>query len=268
MSEAPVLKRRRITTACNSCRVKKSKCDGKRPLCGRCSGYGYHCSWGNQAQRQESPVAQFTASATGLDKSQQLLAVYQQLVQSLTPQLPRDTRAEVRNCLATVQARVGALVANDADSSPSSSADTTTVQPIHSRRYLGEISDVHFCNIVKQTAEPDAEARDTTDCVDNYDPEDLATPRHYSHPLMNLPGRAQVEEDLHTYFSTIHFAYPFVSKPSFMAKLETLQSQGVDRRRYSTRTVIPLFPTHYPNWNWTERRYMSSAHEMEPNQDS
>lgn len=174
-------------------------------------------------------MSQLTISGTGtgLDKSQQLLVVYQQLVQSLTPQLPRDTRAEVRNCLATVQARVGALVTNHVDSSPSSSADTLTVQPIHSRRYLGEISDVHFCNIVKQTAEPDADAHETTGCVDNYDPEDLAAPRHYSHPLMNLPGRAQVEEDLHTYFSTIHFAYPFVSKPSFMAKLETLQSQGV-----------------------------------------
>lgn len=172
-------------------------------------------------------MAQLTASATGLERSQQLLAVYQQMVQSLTPQLPRDTRAEVRNCLATVQARVGALNTSDVDTSPASSADTSTVQPMHSRRYLGEISDVHFCNVVKLTAEPDAEAPDNTDVVDNYDPEELATPRHIPHPLMNMPGRAQVDEDLHTYFSTIHFAYPFVSKPSFMAKLETLQTEGV-----------------------------------------
>lgn len=44
---------------------------------------------------------------------------------------------------------------------------------------------------------------------------------------MNMPGPVQVEEDLNTYFSTIHFAYPFVSKPSFMAKLESLQTEGV-----------------------------------------
>lgn len=148
-------------------------------------------------------------------------------MQSLDPQLPRDTRAEVRNCLATVQARVGSLGTTDVDASPSSSAHSSIVQPIHSRRYLGEISDVHFCNIVKLTAESDADARDIADCVDNYDPEEVALPRNVPQPLMNMPGRAQVEEDLHTYFSTIHFAYPFVSKPSFMAKLETLQTEGV-----------------------------------------
>lgn len=133
----------------------------------------------------------------------------------------------MRNCLATVQARVGALTTSDVGPSPSSSADTSTVQPVHSRRYLGEISDVHFCNVVKLTAESDAGARDNTDCVDNYDPEELATPRLIPHPLMNMPGPVQVEEDLHTYFSTIHFAYPFVSKPAFMAKLATLQTEGV-----------------------------------------
>lgn len=122
---------------------------------------------------------------------------------------------------------MGSLAAGDADVSPSGSADTSTVQPVHSRRYLGEISDVHFCNVVKLTAEPDADARESTDGVDNNEPEEVATPRHVLHPLTNMPGRAQVDADLHTYFSTIHFAYPFVSKPSFMAKLETLQTQGV-----------------------------------------
>lgn len=86
---------------------------------------------------------------------------------------------------------------------------------------------MHFCNVVKLTAESDADARDTADCVDNYDPEELAPPRPFSQPLMNMPGPVQVEEDLNTYFSTIHFAYPFVSKPSFMAKLESLQTEGV-----------------------------------------
>lgn len=133
----------------------------------------------------------------------------------------------MRNCLDTVQARVGSLATGGADTSPSNSSDISTVQPVHSRRYLGEISDVHFCNIVKLTAESDVGARDATDYVDNYDPEELAAPRPFSQPLMNMPGRAQVAEDLETYFSTIHFAYPFVSKLSFMAKLETLQTQGV-----------------------------------------
>lgn len=158
-----------------------------------------------------------------------MLVAYQQLVQSLTPLLPKDARVEVHNCLAIVQARVGSLAAvpPDGKSPPAVQPGTTTVQPVQNRRYLGEISDVHFCKIVRQTADSDGDSSDAADDVDDYDLEEQATPRHLAHPLTDIPGRTEVEEDLHTYFSTIHFAYPFVSKPSFMGKVETLQAEGV-----------------------------------------
>lgn len=149
-------------------------------------------------------------------------------MQSLTPLLPRDARVEVHNCLAIVQARVSSLAASsDGKSPPAVQAGTATLQPVQNRRYLGEISDVHFCKIVRQTADSDGESGDAADDVDDYDLEEQATPRHLAHPLTEMPGRAEVEEDLHTYFSTIHFAYPFVSKASFMTKVETLQTEGV-----------------------------------------
>ena len=39
-STAPVQKRRRVTRACDECRRKKIKCDGKQP-CTHCTVYSY-----------------------------------------------------------------------------------------------------------------------------------------------------------------------------------------------------------------------------------
>lgn len=44
-NKKPTLKRRRVTRACDECRRKKIRCDGKQP-CSHCSvfGYGMHSS--------------------------------------------------------------------------------------------------------------------------------------------------------------------------------------------------------------------------------
>ncbi|RDW79353.1 hypothetical protein BP6252_03991 [Coleophoma cylindrospora] len=39
----PAGKRRRIALACRTCRVRKSRCDGQRPLCSSCSSFGFDC---------------------------------------------------------------------------------------------------------------------------------------------------------------------------------------------------------------------------------
>lgn len=42
-SGPPASKRRRIGLACNSCRVRKSRCDGQRPSCASCLSLGFDC---------------------------------------------------------------------------------------------------------------------------------------------------------------------------------------------------------------------------------
>jgi hypothetical protein len=41
---APLQKRRRVTRACDECRRKKIKCDGKQP-CTHCTVYSYGACW-------------------------------------------------------------------------------------------------------------------------------------------------------------------------------------------------------------------------------
>ncbi|KAL4896204.1 fungal-specific transcription factor domain-containing protein [Aspergillus ambiguus] len=41
--DAPVVKRRRVALACDSCRARKSRCDGARPKCSLCGDLGFEC---------------------------------------------------------------------------------------------------------------------------------------------------------------------------------------------------------------------------------
>ncbi|KAJ5596371.1 hypothetical protein N7450_002829 [Penicillium hetheringtonii] len=41
----PANKRRRISLACNACRVRKSRCDGQRPACSSCMSLGFDCQY-------------------------------------------------------------------------------------------------------------------------------------------------------------------------------------------------------------------------------
>ncbi|KAK5130628.1 hypothetical protein LTR08_001887 [Meristemomyces frigidus] len=51
-------KRRRVTRACDECRRKKIKCDGKQP-CTHCTVYSYECSYDQPSNRRRNPAPQY-----------------------------------------------------------------------------------------------------------------------------------------------------------------------------------------------------------------
>ncbi|CAK7274455.1 Gypsy retrotransposon integrase-like protein 1 [Sporothrix epigloea] len=54
----PVHKRRRVTRACDECRRKKIKCDGRQP-CTHCSVYTYECTYDKPSNRRRNPAPQY-----------------------------------------------------------------------------------------------------------------------------------------------------------------------------------------------------------------
>lgn len=61
-SGEPVPKRRKIPLACNACRDRKSRCDGRRPACSTCEkkGTSDKCAYEESTlitQRYESPLS-------------------------------------------------------------------------------------------------------------------------------------------------------------------------------------------------------------------
>lgn len=46
------VKRQRVSTACDTCRVARDKCDGEKPTCGPCHGRGHLCSYASRTQKR------------------------------------------------------------------------------------------------------------------------------------------------------------------------------------------------------------------------
>ncbi|RDW86517.1 putative C6 transcription factor (Mut3) [Aspergillus mulundensis] len=68
-------KRRRVTRACDECRKKKIKCDGKQP-CTHCTVYSYECTYDQPSNRRRNPAPQYVeALESRLHKAEALLRV-------------------------------------------------------------------------------------------------------------------------------------------------------------------------------------------------
>ncbi|KAK3938461.1 hypothetical protein QBC46DRAFT_292403 [Diplogelasinospora grovesii] len=62
------MKRYKVTMACNACRLRKLKCDGIRPACGRCQKKDelrQNCRYSTRADTRISPISHTFAAATG-----------------------------------------------------------------------------------------------------------------------------------------------------------------------------------------------------------
>ncbi|CAG8960484.1 hypothetical protein HYFRA_00008203 [Hymenoscyphus fraxineus] len=72
----PLQKRRRVTRACDECRRKKIKCDGKQP-CTHCTVYSYDCSYDQPSNRRRNPAPQYIESLEKrLQKAEVLLRTF------------------------------------------------------------------------------------------------------------------------------------------------------------------------------------------------
>ena len=92
------------------------------------------------------------------------------------------------------------------------------------QRYLGEASDVRFFNTIKQRLQVEDPLGSTQDDeIETYDQEEL--PLHGANDwtkTLELPSRELADSYVDIYFTTIHVAYPFICKPSFMVRYEKL----------------------------------------------
>ncbi|KAI2792732.1 hypothetical protein POX_b02774 [Penicillium oxalicum] len=69
----PLQKRRRVGRACDECRRKKIKCDGKQP-CTHCTVYSYECSYDQPSNRRRNPAPQYVeALEARMQKAEALL---------------------------------------------------------------------------------------------------------------------------------------------------------------------------------------------------
>ncbi|KIV80308.1 hypothetical protein PV11_07819 [Exophiala sideris] len=80
---APTQKRRRVTRACDECRRKKIKCDGKQP-CTHCTVYSYECTYDQPSNRRRNPAPQY------IEALEQRLQKAEAILRSVLPGVDLD----------------------------------------------------------------------------------------------------------------------------------------------------------------------------------
>ncbi|KAJ4391919.1 Gypsy retrotransposon integrase-like protein 1 [Gnomoniopsis smithogilvyi] len=93
----PMQKRRRVTRACDECRRKKIKCDGKQP-CTHCSVYSYECTYDKPSNRRRNPAPQYIeALEAKLIRAEALLRKFVPNVDLNDPHLDPSVQQEFQN---------------------------------------------------------------------------------------------------------------------------------------------------------------------------
>ncbi|KAI9147962.1 transcriptional activator Mut3p [Paramyrothecium foliicola] len=93
----PIQKRRRVTRACDECRRKKIKCDGKQP-CTHCSVYSYECTYDKPSNRRRNPAPQYIEALEGrLQRAESLLRKFMPDVDLADPNLDPAVQQEFQN---------------------------------------------------------------------------------------------------------------------------------------------------------------------------
>lgn len=139
-------------------------------------------------------------------------------------------RIEVEESLARIQTRLDEIASTAATPSEKQnliSASSPHSVHQHAQRYLGEVSDIHFFNVAKRTmGDLRASPEMIDEAVDSYDQEEAIPARQMEFELSAMPDPVQAEQYMEAYFSTIHIAYPFVPKSSFMRRYQSLRLGG------------------------------------------
>ncbi len=94
---------------------------------------------------------------------------------------------------------------------------------VHSGRYLGAVSDVHFVHMVRRKILEHSSSDRVDDAMETYDQEELIPEPSVKDTILNLPSPETAEKYLNVYFATIHIAYPFIPKSTFLQTYQKLR---------------------------------------------
>jgi hypothetical protein len=222
-------------------------------VCNRCEGYGHACVWSEDKRGkdslqkldscsppdvaldgQQSPFS--TKSASPLNVA---IQSYEKLIKTVRSDLPDSTRAAVDHTLSYIRLGLPADVielktAQNISARRRRSSDivldASAERRAKNRRYLGEASDVRFYHAIREILrDGDLSGSVAESDIQSYDQGILPLQRQDGDGIHTcLPTRDLADEYIAIYFATIHIAYPFICKPSFMALYERLWKGDLD----------------------------------------
>lgn len=182
-----------------------------------------------------SPTSSASSSAANsgiVDSLRDMVAEYEQLLRDAAPTLPEPERTKVITTLASVNLRVAnafsRLGGRDTPHTILKAESPLRRRPrsvANSQRYLGEPSDVRFFNLVKRVLQEESPS-ERDEGMDSYEQDD-ADDAAACEASVDLPSPEVAERYLEIYFTTIHVAYPFIPRSSFMKTYRNVRERGV-----------------------------------------
>jgi hypothetical protein len=176
-----------------------------------------------------------------VERLRSAVAEYERLLREAAPGLPKPGQNDVLGRMAAIGERVeGALARLQLAHAPHPSPPSTRaviITPIAQAsssptnmapRYLGEVSDVRFFNLVQSVLQEKSLAAAAADGdLDSYEQDDpVRADTATCDVSVDLPSIETADEFLDIYFSTVHVAYPFIQKPVFMATYRQIRDSG------------------------------------------
>ncbi|KIW03812.1 uncharacterized protein PV09_05112 [Verruconis gallopava] len=234
MAAESVMKRKRVSQACEKCRAMKAKCDGKRPECSRCLGYGFDCFY-SQPHRLRSqvsspvPLAQKPNYNPNLQLNDGLIAfdTFIQTLRTSVPEFAVKLKGDADLMKSMEHARNVFL--DFPNTFSQKGGKLCSLRPsLNSGRYLGDSSDIRFVHMLRsKLVSPDPSNVDE-DGMETYDQEDPVPKLSIREVSIDLPSEDLARKYLDVYFTTIHIAYPFIPKSKFLQTYQKLGSGIAD----------------------------------------
>lgn len=237
------------------------QCDGKQPECSRCKGYGYDCVYRARRNQRHRTAHIGTADIdtgyidtghVGVSGTQRsdvgqphkqvgelrgAIDQYETLLDRIVPDLPEARQRDACTSRSSIKALVDRNIARIESSLKTTHLEIVTASHVtatsgtsdQSQRYLGEVSDVRFFNLVKRVLQTKSMSNVIDQEFDSYEQGgDMSHSSSVAHTGMALPRLEEVDQFIDIYFSTIHLAYPFVPQSVFRKNYEIMKGSPED----------------------------------------
>lgn len=250
-AEEPANKRRRIALACNACRTRKSRCDGKRPNCGACVQSSLEC------------VYEASESSTNVIVAKEYVADLETRLRKMERALQRHDdllTGHLSSCgpvTATVTSRASITATaidepNNLDSYDDDEdfeeTDGLAIRFVDEQDpvYFGESSTIRFVRVltdslsaiwnVSRPENPSTPAAATANGSNGaasskkrpsmHEAQQQQTPRQSVAEASELPSGDDMEDMLRLFFNTTGVIFPVMHEPTFWMYYSKFKASG------------------------------------------
>ncbi|KAL7904135.1 C6 transcription factor [Trichoderma velutinum] len=257
----PLVKRRRIALACSACRLRKSRCDGRRPSCSTCTTLALECLY------------EPSDSSTNVLVRKEYVSCLEQRLKDVERALQRHEdllTGHLFSCSTTLETGSTALSGDRPSFSTARQAgdgiqlDTPNVEDPgtdeaktdglamifvdeQTPTFYGESSNIVFTRYLLQAIAKVKQHGMTVPLKDTGSTKPISAPRSPKHSpktpqlsVSTLPPKEQMDALLTAYFENYGSQFPFLHEPTFRQLYEECKATGFTKVRRTWLGILNM----------------------------